>query len=183
MTDERRLFFLKIGVAAVVSLYLLDNFVIEPAIGNWKEQSARITALKQKVTQGRQLKAREASLRERWAGMLRGNLPAEDSAADSAAFQALERCKMHSQIMLNTVTPAWQLRPGEIYDTLEYRLSATGNQATLGQFLYALETDVTVPLNVEECELATHDARGAQLTLTARITFLRLKENSVSKIP
>ncbi len=183
MTDEqRRLFFLKIGVAIALGLFVLDRFVIQPTVKSWKEQTERIATLKQQVSQGRQLKAREAALRERWAAMRRGNLPAEVSAAEYAALKAVDRCKLQSQITLTNLTQTWQLRDTEGYDTLEYRLSATGSQAALGQFLYELETDTTVPVNVEECELATRDARGAQLALTARITFLRLKDQT-SKIP
>jgi len=62
-------------------------------------------------------------------------------------------------------------------------LAATGSQAALSRFLYELESDSSVPVNLEECELTTRDARGSQLTLTARITFLRLKEPSKNSAP
>lgn len=176
MTNDRRQFYLKAGAAIAVGLLLLDNFVIEPALAHWKEQTTRISALKQKVTQGRQLIAREKSLRDRWSEMQKGNLPREVSAAELAALKAVEHGKLQSQITLTNITQAWQIKDSEGFDVLEYRLSATGSQAMLGRFLYELEADNSVPLNVEEFEIGTRDARGADLNLTARITFLRLKE-------
>lgn len=182
MNDQRRQLLLKVAAAAAVGMWVLDTFVIEPAFKSWKEQTDRIAALQQKVSQGHQLLTRQAALRERWTAMQRGNLPAEVSAAESAALRAVERCKIQSQITLTNLSQAWQIRDTEGYDTLEYRLSATGSQAALGRFLYELESDTSVPLNVEDCELATRDARGAELTLTARITFLRLRD-SILKTP
>jgi len=178
MNNDRRPLLLKIGLAAAVGLLLADSFVIEPAIQGWKNQNTRIAALSQKVERGRQLCEREATLRDRWAGMLRANLPAEVSAAENAVYKAVSRWTLDSQINITSLTPSpWQSRE-EGFDTYECRIAATGSQAALGRFLYNLETDSTVPVNLEECEFITRDARGSQLTLTARITFLRLKESS-----
>lgn len=182
MTSERRQLYLKIGAAAAVGLFLLDAVILKPAIQGWNQQASRIATLKQKVAQGRQLRERESALRERWAGILRTNLPAEVSAAETAALKAVGRWQRESQINLNSITPQWQSRD-DGFDTLEYRISATGSQAALGRFLYEMESDATVPVSLEECELATRDTRGEQLTLTARLTFLRLKEPSKNPAP
>jgi hypothetical protein len=42
-----------------------------------------------------------------------------------------------------------------------------------------METDA-LPVNLEDCELGARDNQGSQLTLTARVTFLRLKEAETS---
>ena len=182
MTNERRQFLLKIGAAAVVILFLLDRFLIGPTIQNWSDQSKRIAALREKVQHGRQLCAREATLRERWAGMLRANLPAENSAAEYAALKAVDRWTHDSQINRTSLVPQWQSRD-DGFEAYECRLGATGSQAALGRFLYELESDTSLPVNLEECELTSRDPRGAQLTLTARLTFLRLKESSRKNTP
>ena len=181
MNNDRRQLLLKITLVAV-GLLLLDTFVIEPSIRGWKEQTARIAALREKVQRGRELCKREAALRERWAGMLSTNLPAEVSAAENVALKAVGRWVRDSQISLTNLTPNWQSRD-DCYETYECRVAATGNQAMLGRFLYELESDQTVPVSLEECEFTTRDARGYQLALTARITFLRLKESSKKSTP
>lgn len=189
MNNQRRQFLLKVSAAAVVGLFLLDHFVIEPALQGWSDQNARITALREKVQRGRQLCEREAALRERWAGMLRANLPSDPSetdhsAAENVAIKAVGRWVRDSQINLNSLTPnpQWQTRE-EGFETYECRVAATGTQAALGRFLYELESDSSVPVNLEECELTTRDPRGSQLTLTARSTFLRLKESLKKPTP
>lgn len=182
MNNERRQFYLKIGVAVAVGLFLLDSFVIEPAIQSWSKQTTRIAALSEKVKRGRQLCDRGASLRDRWAGMLRANLPTEISEAENLAYKAVSRWVRESQISLTSLTPQWQKRD-EGFETLECRVTATGSQAALGRFLYEMESDSTVPVNLEECEFVTRDPRGAQLTLTARLTFLRLNETSKTTAP
>jgi len=174
MNNDRRQLLIKVA-AAVVGLYALDAFVIEPAIDGWREQNRRIVALGEKVQRGRQLRERETSIRERWAGMLRANLPAEVSAAESMAQIAVGRWVSASQISLTSLTPQWQSRE-DGFDLYECRVTATGSQTSLGRFIYELETDQSAPVNLEECELASRDARGAQLTLTARLTFLRIKD-------
>jgi hypothetical protein len=182
MNNERRQLYLKIGAAIAVGTLLLDYVVIEPSLKGWKAQSDRIAALSGKVNRGSQLRERESTLKNRWADMLRVNLPTEVSAAESAAFKAVSRWVSESRISVTSLTQQWQTRD-DGFDTFECRLAATGSQEALGHFLYELETDSSVPVNLEECELTTRDARGSQLTLTARITFLRLKDSSKNSAP
>lgn len=172
MTDAQRLTYLKIGAAAVVSLFLLDRIVISPAIASWGEQSERIDALRQKVERGQQLLDRQDAIRARWAAMVRANLPTEVSAAESVAYQTIGRCANASGISFASLTPQWQ-NHDEGYQTFECRASATGSQAALGRFIFELETDKT-PVNLDEFEITTRDERGALLTMTARFSFLRL---------
>ena len=180
MTNERRQLLLKLGAAVCAGLLLLDYCVIEPVLHAWSGQGTRIDALRRQVTQGRQLLQRESSLRERWKGMQKNTLPAEDSAAESQAAKALDRWARDSQVTLSGYTSyPWQNRD-EGFKTFECRVTANGAQSALSRFLYELESDTSLPVNLEECELSTRDARGAQLTLTARITFLRLKESATA---
>ena len=174
MTNNRRELLLKIVAFSVIGLFLFDRVILEPAIRSWTDQSRRIAGLREKVQRGRQLLAREKTIRDRWAEMLRANLPVEVSSAENEAFKAVGRWARDSHINLTSITPQWQ-NHDEGYETLECRVAAAGDQASLGRFVYELETD-GLPVNLEECEFATRDPRGAQLTMTARMTFLRLAE-------
>lgn len=174
MRPERRLFILKIAAAAVAGLYLLDLAVITPATRHWREQGEQLDALRQKVQRGEQLLSREKSVRGKWADMMQANLPAEVSVAENEAFRALARWANESRIMITSVSPQWQ-NHDEGYRTYECRVSAAGNQQTLARFIYELETD-TIPVSLEECEITTRDAHGADLAFTARFSFLRMTE-------
>jgi len=175
MTHERRLSLLKKTAAACVALLVLNYLVLEPGIAAWKRQSERIAELRQRVANGKQLKEREASLRERWAAMKRTNLPEENSKADDLALQAFGRWQKSSNVTFNRLTPQWQ-NTEDGSDLLKYNVSATGNQADIARFLYELESDPAIPVCLEEYELSTRDVRGSQLLLTARLSFLRLKD-------
>ena len=174
MRNNRRETLLKIGVGAVVGLFLLDRLIITPAFASWKEQGGRLTKLREQVQRGRQLVAREKSLRSRWEEMQRTDMPDDVSVAENEVFQAIGRWTLDSHVTFTNLVPQW--RAGEEgCEMFECRASATGDQATLGRLLYEIETD-PLPAHVEECELAARDAKGQQLTLTMRFSFVRLVE-------
>ncbi len=174
MQNKQRELYLKIGVAIVVGLFLFDRLILSPSINSWKEQGERIAALRQKVVRGRQLIEREESIRSRWAEMIRGDMPEEMSTAESEVFQAVGRWATDSKINFTNLTPQWHIHD-EGYDTLECRASAMGDQASLGRLLYEIETD-PLPARLHECEIAARDAKGSQLMLTVRFSFVRLSE-------
>ena len=173
MTHPDRQNLLKIVAGACVGLYLLNWVVIDPAIHHWSEQSDRIAALRAKVDKGRSLLDREDRIRNLWAAMLRANLPSDVSAAQAACETAVSRWQGESGISVTSLTPQWQTREDEGYDEFEYRAAMTGDQVSLGRFLYELGTD-PMPCNLEECEISTRDAHGSQLNMAARFSFVRV---------
>jgi hypothetical protein len=174
MTASQRQTYLKIAAGSMVGLLLVDWMVIPPVVASWRAQSDRLDALHQKVERGRQLIDRQDAIRTKWAQMERVNLPPEVSAAENAALPAIGRWARDAGIGFASLTlsPEWQTHD-EGYQTLECRATATGSQATLGKFIYDMETD-GIPVNLEEYELSTRDEHGAELTMAARFSFLRI---------
>ena len=172
MQNKSREAMLKIGAAAVIGLFLLDRLVLSPFLGSWKQQGERIADLRQKVQRGRQLLDREKSLRERWAEMNRTDLTEDASAAEGEVFKAIGRWASASRISFTNLTPQWRSHP-EGYDTYECRAAATGDQASLGRMLYEIETDA-LPARLEECEFTARDAKGKDLALALRFSFVRI---------
>ena len=176
MPNNSRKKLLKIGGGVVVGLFLLDRVVITPAFASWKSQGERLTKLREQVQRGRQLVAREKSLRTRWEEMQRTDMPDDVSVAENEVFQAIGRWTLDSHVNFTSLVPQW--RAGEEgCETFECRASATGDQATLGRLLYEIETD-PLPAHVEEAELSARDAKGTSLTMTMtmRFSFVRLIE-------
>jgi hypothetical protein len=174
MRSNNREVILKLVTGAVVGLFLLDRFVITPAITHWNERSERIAALRKNVQRGRQLIERERSIRDKWNEMLRTDLPDDGSVAENEVFKAMGRWAQESHINFSSLTPVWKSHQ-EGYDTFECRATAAGDQASLGRLIYELETD-PLPARLESCELATRDAKGQQLNLTVAFSFIRLSE-------
>ena len=161
-------------VLAICGGLLFLNFVVlGPVIQSWSDQSERIAALRAKVEKGRSLLDREDRIRNVWASMLRTNLPADASTAEAAAFTAVSRWQGDSGTSVTSLTPQWQSREDEGYDSFEFRAAMTGDQVSLGRFLYELGTD-PMPCNLEEAEISTRDAHGQQLNMAARFSFVRV---------
>ncbi len=175
MSAKRRETLLKIGVGLIVALFLLDRMVLSPAIAGWKAQSVRLAALEQKVKNGRQLLLREKSLSARWDEMQRANLAEDRSSAENDVYKALARWNSESHVSFTSLTPTWRDHLDEGYSTFECRATAAGDQASLAHLVYEVETD-PLPARIEECELTAHDAKGAQLGLALKFSFVRILE-------
>jgi hypothetical protein len=155
-------------------LFLLDRMVISPAIAGWKEQTDRLATLRQKVQRGRQLIEREKSLRERWADMQRTDLPEDGSIAETEVFKSIGRWARDSRVSFSSLTPQWRTHE-EGFDTFDFRASATADQTSLGKLIYEIETD-TLPVKIDECELTTRDAKGEQINLALKFSFVRITD-------
>ena len=173
MTAKERESLLYIVTGVCLGLVFLNYVVINPAMDAWSAQSERIGVLEKKVARGRTLLERETRIRNLWAAMLRANLSADDSTAENDTFKAINRWTTDSGIVVTSAAPQHQAREDAGYDAFEYRVAATGNQVAVGRFLYDLGTDA-MPCSLEDCEITTRDAHGAQLTLSARFSFVRV---------
>jgi len=178
MTNIQRQTYLKIAAFSVVGLAVLDYLICEPAYAAWVAQGQRIDALHAQVERGQQLIDREDTIRQRWAQMTHANLPTEISAAQNVAFQAIDRWARDSGISVASLTPNW-LDHDEGFQTLEWRVSATGSQAALSRFIYEVETDA-IPANLDEFELTARNERGSDLAMTARLSFLQMQPSGRS---
>ena len=178
MRSNRREALLKLAVMVVLGLFLLDKVVLSPLIAHWKEQGESIAMLREKVTRGRQLLEREDSIRGRWTQMNQSDLADDSSVAESEVFKGVARWASQSGINFTSLTP--QPKTGQDgYDTLECRATATGSLAAVRRLIYDLETD-PLPARLEECEITARDAKGQQVTLTMRFSFVRLASTPAS---
>ena len=175
MTAKRRATILKIAAGVIVGLVVLNQIVMEPAVAGWNAQSLRLTALRQKVKNGRQLLEREKALHARWDEMQGANLPADMSSAENDVYKALGRWTRESRISFTSLTPQWRTHEPEGYATFECRATAVGDQAALARLVYEIETD-PLPARIEECELTARDTQGKQLSLALRFSFVRIEE-------
>lgn len=173
MPIENRQTLLKVLTGAAFGLLLLDKAILTPATNAWKEQSAKISDLEQKVRHDRQLLQRDQQLRTRWAEMQRTDLAPEISVAESDAFKGIARWARESRVSITSLTPSWRTSDDE-FDLYEVRAAITGTQASLGRFVYELEVD-PLPVRLEDCEWTARDAKGQQLNGALRFTFIRLK--------
>ncbi len=173
MEIKNREALLKIAVGVVCGIWLFDKLVLTPATNYWTSQGEQIDTLRRKVQNGRQLVQREASLRAHWAQMQRDQLPDDLSAAENSVIKAMGQWAKESRVNFTSYTSGH--RKSDNYETMDCRATATGDQASLGHLIYAMETD-PLPIRMEECELAARDPKGQQLNLTLKFSLIRFTD-------
>lgn len=168
-----------LGLVAIAAVALLagDRLLLTPLTRYWKQQTTRIADLRQSVTQGALLLDRETAIRERWAAMRTNTLSTELSVAENQMLKAFDRWSQDSGVGISSIKPQWK-REGESHTTLECRVDAFGNVATLSRFLHRVEID-PMALRIEALELTARDDEGEQLTLALQVSGLILNRASM----
>lgn len=163
-----------LGLIAITAVALLvgDRLVRAPLMKAWSARSARIAKLKKEVNDGALLLDRERTIRSRWQNMETNTLPNQLSAAEGQVLKAFDRWSRASNVSISSIRPQWR-RTADEFMTLECRADASGNLATLTQFLYEIEKD-PLALKVEAIEIAARDNEGQQLTLGVQVSGLML---------
>jgi len=173
MKIENRQKLLTFVAVAAIALLVGDRMVYAPLAKAWKDRSARIAELRQRVTQGEETLRRERDLRERWQQMRTNTLPGDPSLAEQRVFKAFENWSRASRVNITSIRPQWK-QGGDDYRTLECRVDASGNLETVCRFLYEIEKD-PLALKLESVELGARDNSGQQLTLGLLVSGLLLK--------
>jgi len=172
MKIENRQKFLLILTLVMIGLYV-GNMVIFQPLGNWwTARSKKIVQLRKDVLHGKNLILNERNIRGDWENMRTNALPNNISLAEQQLFKSFDNWAQQTGASLTGISPQWK-NDGTNYMTLNCTVSASGNIATLGQFLYRIERG-PMGLKLNSVELSTHDATGQQLTLGLQISGLAL---------
>jgi hypothetical protein len=169
---ENRQQFLIILTIAVVAVFAADRLVFGPLTKVWKSRSVRIAELRKEVADGSLLLQRERSLRARWETMRKNALTNNASLAEQQLLKAFDSWSQESRVSITGLTPQWK-RDADEYMTLECRVDASGDLATLCRFLYDIEKE-PVALKFESIELSSRDNAGRELAMGLRVSGLVL---------
>lgn len=176
MTLKNRQQVLIVAAVALVAIFAGDSLLFKPLMAAWNDRSAAVAKLRQQVNEGTKLVRREPSLRGSWDYMRTNTLPAETSLAEQEVLKAFDFWSQDSHVSILSITPQWK-RDNEDYITLQCRVDAAGNLATITRFLYDVEKD-PLALKLETVELTARDNEGQQLALTLQISGLVLNPPS-----
>jgi Tfp pilus assembly protein PilO len=160
-----------VAIAAAV-LWAGDRFILSPAAAAWTSRSERIVQLKKQVNDGNAVLQREAAIRARWNNMLTNTVDRENSAAEDQVLRAFDRWSRESRVGVTSVQPQWR-RGQDDYATLDCRVDAIGNLASITRFIYEIEKD-PLGFKVDNVEITARDDRGEQLTLALQVSALQL---------
>ena len=172
MPTKNRQQLLIIAAAAIVGLFLLDQFVIEPLRDIWKKRDERIVQLKQDFKDGQALVARERGIRNHWRDISTRTLTNNTSSAEQRVLQAIDRWAQSSGAVVAGVNRQWK-KDADDYMTFECRVDVTGDLRRVNQFLYSVEKE-PMALRLQSVELSARDKEGRQLALALQFSGLIL---------
>lgn len=172
MKIEDRQRFLIILTLVVVAALAADRLVLGPLTKLWKARSERIVELRKEVTEGTLLLQREKSLRTRWNDMQANTLSNNTSLAEQQLLKAFDAWSQESRVSITGITPQWK-HDADDYMTIECRVDASGDLATLSRFLYDIEKD-HMAVKLESVEISSRDNAGQELAMGLRISGLVL---------
>lgn len=173
MKIENRQKVLLIVTIAVVALFFGDRILFEPLAQWWKTRQTQVTKLRGEVDHGRMLIRREVSIRNRWTQMSTNTLPANTSAAEQEVLKAFDRWSQDSGANVTSIMPQWKSGNQQNYKTLDCRVAASGDLATLCRFIYDMEKG-PMALRLESLALNARDNMGQQFTLDLQVSALAL---------
>ena len=172
MEIKNRQQLLAIFAVSGLGLLIADWFVFTPLTHLWQARSKQVAELRQEIAQGSSLLQQEQPIHRRWEEMRTNTLPANTSLAEQQILKAFDTWSQQSRVSITSITPQWK-HDTDDYMTLECRVDAAGDLATLAQFLYAVEKG-PMALKVVSAELSSHDTIGQQLTLALEVSCLIL---------
>lgn len=172
MKIEKRQQVLVVVTIAIVALFFCDRIVFEPLAQWWKTRQTQVVKLRQEVKNGRMLIKRESAIRDRWSEMSTNTLPANTSLAEQEVLKAFDGWSQDSGASITSIAPQWTGDQKD-YKTLDCRVEASGDLATLCQFIYSVEKG-PMALRLESLALNTGDDNGRQFTLDLQVSGLVL---------
>ena len=172
MKIESRQRLLIIVALALLALLVADRLVFTPLVHSWRARTERIASLRKDVAAGTVLLQREKSLRTRWSQMRANTLPNNPSSAEQQLLKAVDAWAQESRVSVTGLTPQWKHDADE-YMTLECRVDAAGDLATLSQFLFDIEKSPSA-VKIDSVELTARDNAGQDLALGLRLSGLVL---------
>ena len=172
MNDKNRQTVLLVATAAIVALWIGDQFVLTPLAKSWSDRSSSIAELRKSIEKGKQIISRERSLTSHWDNMRTNALPSTTSASEAEMFKAFDRWSQESQVTISAIKPQWKENEGD-FRTLECHVDASGNIGALTKFLHNIEKD-PMAVRVEAVELSAREQNGQDLTLAVQLSGLVL---------
>jgi len=173
MKIENRQQFLVVLTIAVAALFVGERLIYEPLANWWSVRSQHIAALRKQVSDGKLLLQREQAIRSRWAQMRTNTLPADTSLAEQQVLKAFDNWSQDAGTAITGITPQWN-DDATNYVTVDLRVEAAGDLASLTRFLYDIEQG-PMALKLESVDVSTRDETGQQFTLGLQINGLALR--------
>lgn len=168
MNFSRREQLILMAAAAVISLLVLDRYVVTPFLDSWEQVTAEKRRLQQELATAGNLFDRRRRMQERWAEILDSRLESDPARAESQVLSALHGWSQNTGLRLSSLKPEHSREKDELR-RVSFQLSGTGHMRSVVGFLWNVETS-PLPLKVTELQLSTPGEGRELLTLQLRVS-------------
>lgn len=172
MMNRNRQQILMILAIVAAGLYATDLLIIGPLGQWWSTRSQRIVTLRKQVQEGEALVKRETGIRTRWDFMRTNSLPSNTSLAEQKILSSFNAWSRASRADVTDTLPQWK-SDSDAYSTLNTKIEAVGTLASLGDFLYLIESS-PLGLRLNSLQLVNRDKTGQRLSLGLQVSGLTL---------
>lgn len=165
----------------VVSIFVLDRFVLGPLLASYSTARAKKGELQAEKDRSASLLDRREQIGRKWRQMLAGGLKQDPAEAESQLLHALGDWSQEAGLDLSSLRPE---RPGEKTDLRKVICHAvgSGSMASVSRFLWLVET-AEIPVKLEAVQLRSRKEGTDDLALQVRLSTLYLADDEESKPP
>jgi len=167
---SRRERFIVIATVIVLSVLVLDRYMLTPFQDRWEQVSADTQRISQELSNASGLFDRKRRLQRRWQEMLSDSLKKDAAAAESQVLHAMGQWSQRNGLTLSSLKPEYNPQKGNLQE-IGFRLTGTGSMRAAVGFMWELETS-NVPLKVSEMHLSTAREGGRQMSLQLRVSTI-----------
>ena len=182
MNVSKRERIIMIATLVVVSLLVLDRFVVSPFLRDRDRISSEKTALVGELENATMLFEREQRARRRWHQMRRSRLREDASEAEGQVLHAVREWSQEHRLILSSVKPEHgRPREDEELQEIGFQLSGTGTMRAAVGFLWEVQAS-DLPLRINELQLASAREGRDEISLQLRISTIYVRETDEATV-
>ena len=159
-----------IAAVAVISLLVLDRYILTPFLDSWELVRTEKQRLVQELDAASSLFDRRRRLQKRWTEMRDSRLQTNPAVAESQVLRALYDWSQQNGLRLSSLTPEHGKEETELRQ-IQFQLSGNGPMRSVAGFLWDVETS-SVPLKVTELQLSSAREGADRVTVQLRVSTL-----------
>lgn len=178
MVLSKREKFIVICTAAVVGVFLVDRYALNPLLGMREETRTRKQQVTAQWDKGFGLLDRQELMEKRWRTYCEQGICEKASDTTSRVLHEVRNWSGQYGINLSSITPdRVSSKEDENYQEITFLVSGTGNMNSIGHFLYQLE-QTTLPLRLKDIQLSSRQEAVDDMSVQLRVSAIHFGNES-----
>jgi hypothetical protein len=155
-----------------IGLFALNYIAVEPLMAHRDQLTSKVTQARTDLANAHNTVERGKLMNKKWTEMTKAGLGSDTSTAEAKAQNALNAFADDSRLSLTSNKPERTERVKQLHQ-ITIRVSAQGSLASIGRFLYRIQTS-EIPARVTDFQLNARKEGADDLTLTLGVSTIAL---------